>query len=120
VCISFFYLLGDCNSVSLVASVDGCVTGFVILQLKHDGKMVFGHIVTLNVATVFRRRGIAQRLLFRCEEVLKLQRVTECRLEVRQNNYAALELYRRMDYEEVCLLKWYYGREHGLYLKKEV
>jgi ribosomal protein S18 acetylase RimI-like enzyme len=116
------YLLGDCNSISLVAKVNGGkVVGFVILQLETDetGQMVFGHIVTLNVAVVFRRMGVAQKLLLGCEVFLKLQGVFECRLEVRQDNYVALELYRQMGYVETALLKKYYGREHGLYFKKK-
>ena len=114
------YLLKDCNSISLVARVNGDIMGFVILQLDIDDAsgVVFGHIVTLNVAVVFRRRGVAKMLLVRCEELLKLQGVFECRLEVRNANYAALELYKQMGYVEVGLLKGYYGKEHGLYFRK--
>ncbi|MDR2720135.1 MAG: GNAT family N-acetyltransferase [Nitrososphaerota archaeon] len=115
------YLLKDCNSISLVARVNGDIMGFVILQLDTDDELgvVFGHIVTLNVAVVFRRRGVAKMLLVRCEELLKLQGIFECRLEVRKANYAALELYKQMGYVEVGLLKGYYGKEHGLYFRKQ-
>jgi ribosomal protein S18 acetylase RimI-like enzyme len=117
------YLLGDYNSISLVAKVNGGkIVGFVILQLENDAtesSVVFGHVVTLNVDVVFRRMGVAQKLLSECEAVLKLQGVFECRLEVRQANYAALELYRQMGYVETELLKKYYGKEHGLYFKKK-
>ena len=115
------YLLKDCNSISLVARVNKEIVGFVILQLDIDkgNSVVFGHIITLNVTAVFRRRGIARQLLFRCEELLKLYGVFECRLEVRQANFVALELYRQMGYVNVGLLKGYYGKEHGLYLKKK-
>jgi len=116
------YLLRDDHAICLIARVNGGkeVVGFVILQLESDlvEGVVFGHVVTLNVAVVFRRRGVAQRLLLGCEEVLRLQGVFECRLEVRQSNCVALELYRQMGYVEVGVLKKYYGKEHGLYLKK--
>jgi len=117
------YLLGDYNSISLVARVkedkEGLV-GFVILQLENEEeqKIVFGHIITLNVAVAFRRMGVARELLFRCEEILRLHGVFECHLEVRQTNYAAVELYRQLGYAELGLLKKYYGNEHGLYFKK--
>jgi ribosomal protein S18 acetylase RimI-like enzyme len=115
------YLLEDYNSISLTARVNGEIAGFIILQLDTDEEdgAVFGHIITLNVAAVFRRKGIAQKLLVRCEELLKLQGVFECRLEVRQANYGALKLYRQMGYVETGLLKKYYGKEHGLYFKKK-
>jgi len=115
-----FYLLLGYGSISLVAKINGEIVGFVILQLETDfEEVVFGHIITLNVARVFRRRGVAQKLLFRCEEVLKLQGVGECRLEVRQTNFAALRLYRHMGYVVVSLLERYYGKEDGLYFKKK-
>jgi len=121
------YLLRDYSSTSLVArGADGGVVGFVIVQLDKDRDksekgegVVFGHIVTLNVAVNFRRRGVARKLLFKCEEVLKLCGVFECRLEVRQANYVALALYRQMGYVEMGILRWYYGKEHGLYFKKK-
>jgi ribosomal protein S18 acetylase RimI-like enzyme len=117
-------LLEDYNSTSLVAKIkgSGAVAGFVILQLEEDYKKeieVFGHVITLNVAVAFRRMGVAQMLLGMCEENLKSQGVFECRLEVCQTNYAALELYRHMGYVETGLLKRYYGKEHGLYFKKK-
>ena len=118
------YLLGDYNSISLVArnndDRNGGIVGFVILQLENDDERggVFGHIVTLNVAAACRRMGVARELLFRCEELLRLHCVFECRLEVRQTNYVAVELYRQMGYVEVGLLKKYYVKEHGLYFKK--
>jgi len=46
--------------------------------------------------------------------------VVECRLEVRQDNAAAIGLYKRLGYEEIGLLEGYYGRKHGLYLKKNL
>ena len=115
------YLLEECNSISLVARISGDIVGFVILQIDTDDYcgVVFGHIVTLNVAVVFRRMGVAKMLLAMCEELLKLHGIFECRLEVRQANYAALELYRQMGYVESGLLKRYYGKEHGLYFKKK-
>ncbi|MCL2172479.1 MAG: GNAT family N-acetyltransferase [Nitrososphaerota archaeon] len=121
------YLLNDSNSISLVAKIKDNgdkekIVGFAILQLEKDHtetEMLVGHIVTLNVTVAFRRMGVAQKLLFTCEEKLRLQGVFECRLEVRQTNYAALKLYRQMGYEETGLLKKYYGKEHGLYFKKK-
>lgn len=114
------YLLTDYNTISLAAKIDGKIAGFVILQLDMQDDVVFGHIITLNVALEFRRMGVAQRLLLECENILKSRGVFECRLEVRQDNYAAIELYKRLGYEELSLLAGYYGNKHGLYLKKNL
>jgi len=82
------YLLTDFNSISLIAKVTGEIAGFVILQLENQDDTVFGHIITLNVASRYRRMGVAQRLLLECEVILKSRGVGECRLEVRQDNNA--------------------------------
>jgi ribosomal protein S18 acetylase RimI-like enzyme len=112
------YLLKAYNSINLTAKVNGELAGFVILQLENQENIVFGHIVTLNVAMLFRRIGVAQKLLSECEAMLKLHGVTECRLEVRKTNSAALNLYKQLGYIEVGVLEKYYDNEHGLYLKK--
>lgn len=114
------YLLTDFNTISLVAKVNGEIAGFVILQLETQDNVMFGHIITLNVAESFRMKGVAQRLLGECEDILKSRGVLECRLEVRQDNVAAINLYKRLGYVELGLLERYYGRKHGLYLKKNL
>ncbi|MGD6934645.1 MAG: GNAT family N-acetyltransferase [Candidatus Bathyarchaeia archaeon] len=114
------YLLTDYNSISLIAKVNSELAGFVILQLENEDDFVFGHVITLNVAVNFRRMGVAQKLLFECESILRSRGVTECRLEVRQDNHAAIKLYRHLGYVEIGLLEGYYGKKHGLYLKKNL
>jgi ribosomal-protein-alanine acetyltransferase len=112
------YLLTDYNSISLVAKANNEIAGFVILQFYRQDDTVFGHIITINVAVNFRRMGVAQKLLFECERILKSRSVLECRLEVRQDNAAAIGLYHQLGYVEIGLLEKYYGKKHGLYLKK--
>jgi [ribosomal protein S18]-alanine N-acetyltransferase len=112
------YLLSDYNTISLLAKVEDLTAGFVIAHLEIDDSTVFGHIITLNVASAFRRKGIAQALLGEVESMLKLKGISECRLEVRENNSAALKLYRKLGYLEIGKLEHYYGKGHGLYLKK--
>jgi ribosomal protein S18 acetylase RimI-like enzyme len=46
--------------------------------------------------------------------------VKECHLEVREDNAAALSLYRKLGYAKVGTLKKYYGTKHGLYHKKSL
>jgi [ribosomal protein S18]-alanine N-acetyltransferase len=112
------YLLSDYNTISLLAKVEDVTAGFVIAHLEIDDASVFGHIITLNVASAFRRKGIAQALLGEIENSLKQKGISECRLEVRENNSAALKLYKKLGYLEIGKLEHYYGKMHGLYLKK--
>ncbi len=112
------YLITDYNTINLVAKMNNEIVGFTILQLESEDDSTFGHIITLNVASNFRRKGVAQKLLQEMESILKSRGITECRLEVRQDNAVAIKLYENLGYKEISVLDRYYGKAHGLYLKK--
>jgi ribosomal protein S18 acetylase RimI-like enzyme len=56
--------------------------------------------------------------MHKTEALLKQKGVNECRLEARENNVAALELYQKLGYKKIAWLENYYGKAHGLYLRK--
>ena len=112
------YLLTDYNTVALVANVNNDVTGFIITQLELDSDRLYGHIITINVAAAYRRKGIGTRMLSEIETILKQKGIAEIQLEVREDNSAALKLYQKNGYRRIGKLENYYGRKHGLHLKK--
>jgi len=111
------YLLTDYNAIALAAKTGTDVAGFVIAQVETDDTD-FGHIITLNIAPHFRHKGIATQLLHEIENLLKQRGINECRLEVREDNHAAIKLYQKLGYRTIRKLDRYYGKKHGLYLKK--
>jgi ribosomal-protein-alanine N-acetyltransferase len=114
------YLLTDYNAIRLIAKINSEVVGFVISQIEVEEDSVFGHIVTVNVATSFRRKGIATKLLNGTQTILKTRGIKQIRLEVRHNNSAAIKLYQHLGFKEIAKLEGYYGKEHGLYLQKNL
>ena len=90
------------------------------MQLEAEEETVFGHIITLNVSMKHRRKGVAQAMVQEAEGMLKSKGVCESRLEVKQGNFAAIKLYHRLGYREIGKLDHYYGKKHGLYLKKNL
>jgi ribosomal-protein-alanine N-acetyltransferase len=112
------YLLEDYNGVSLVARVDKEIAGFIIGRVDLVRNRPVGHIMTIDVAPNYRRKGIAQKLLLETEAIFEAKGAKECRLEVRENNAAALGLYMKLGYEKISLLEHYYGEAHGFYLRK--
>jgi ribosomal-protein-alanine N-acetyltransferase len=112
------YLLADYNAISLIARVDIEIVGFIIGRIDLIRNQHIGHIMTIDVKPLFRRKGIAQRLLMEIEALFKQKGAEECRLEVREGNIAALSLYQKLGYEKVAVLENYYGESHGLYLRK--
>ncbi|MGD0406159.1 MAG: ribosomal protein S18-alanine N-acetyltransferase [Candidatus Bathyarchaeia archaeon] len=112
------YLLTDYNTIALVAKADSDIAGFVIAQEEIENNILYGHIITINVASTYRRKGIATKLLKEIEDIFKQKGITECHLEVREDNKAALKLYQNSGYQKIGRLEKYYGKTHGLYLKK--
>jgi len=113
-------LLRDYNSVSLVAKVEDKIVGFIIGRICIERNSLTGHILTIDASPTHRRRGIAQNLLQEIEKIFKAKGVTASRLEVREDNIAALRLYEKLGYKRVARLKNYYGNAHGIYLRKDL
>jgi len=114
------YLLTDYNTIALMAKVEGSIAGFVIAQVEVEENTEFGHIITLNTAPKHRHQKIATNLLKEIEGILKRKGITESRLEVREDNHAAIKLYKTLGYTTVGKLEKYYGTKHGIYLKKNL
>jgi ribosomal-protein-alanine N-acetyltransferase len=114
------YLLTDYNTIALVAKTDNDIAGFIIAQVEIEDSKLFGHIITINVAHSYRRKRIATKMLQQIETTLKDKGITECHLEVREDNSAALKLYLNNGYQKTGRLERYYGKTHGVYLKKSL
>ena len=113
------YLLTDYNTIALIAKIQTDIAGFIIAQVETDNTE-YGHIITLNVALNYRHKGIATKLLQEIENLLKDRGIIECRLEVREDNNIAVKLYHKLGYQTIGKLERYYGKTHGIYLKKSL
>ena len=111
------YLLTDYNTIALAAKTQNEVAGFIIAQVETD-ETEYGHIITVNVALNYRHKGVATKLLHETESLIKDRGISECRLEVREDNNAAIKLYHKLGYQTMGKLERYYGKKHGIYLKK--
>lgn len=114
------YLLRDYNSLSYIAYINDKIAGFIIGLIEIERNQFFGHIITIEVMTQYRRKGVAQRLLREIETGIKNQGINECRLEVREDNIAAIKLYEKIGYKKIAKLENYYQTAHGIYLRKRL
>lgn len=115
------FLLQGSNSVSLTAQTNGEIAGFIIGIIEHIRGVKTGHICTIDVSVKHRRRGVGEKLLKEIEEIFARKGVKIFYLEVRQNNVAALELYKKQGYAEIEKLDSYYFRGvHGVRLQKRL
>jgi len=114
-------LLESPNAVSLVAKADHEIVGFIIGMIEDYGKVKVGHVYTLDVALKHRRLGVGLKLIDELEHVFLERGVKTCYLEVRMDNKAARELYRRKGYTELEPLEDFYAKgRHGVRMKKEL
>ena len=113
------YLLTDYNAIALIAEVNNEIVGFIIVQIEVS-QTEYGHIITINVASRYRRMGIGTKMLTEIEKHLKQRSITECFLEVQEDNNAAIKLYHKIGYQTVRKIEKYYGKKNALYLKKSL
>lgn len=111
-------LLTDPASIGLVAKLDRQIVGFIIGTIYRERKALSGHILTIDVLPTHRRKGIGLRLLQEIEKIFKEKNIKTCCLEVREDNTAALKLYKKLGYVQVGKLKMYYLNVNGIYLRK--
>jgi len=113
-------LLEDYNCLSFIAEENGEIVGFIIGDLRLERNALAGHILTIDVSSKHRRKGIGTRLLHELERVFRERHISACQLEVREDNAQALKLYRRAGYKEIGKLQNYYRNAHGLCMKKKL
>jgi [ribosomal protein S18]-alanine N-acetyltransferase len=97
------------NACVVVADSGGELAGFCIVHIERSRRKLVGYVVTLDVASAYRRRGIARRLM---EAVARLAAGDDCKilaLHVHIGNAAAIGFYERMGFEAVGSVEAFYG-----------
>lgn len=89
------------------------MVGFVILHLEETGARRFAYVITLDVAPIARRGGVATLMLNHAEEQARAAGARRVALHVAVENTAAIHFYQRQGYIQVGLVRDFY-REAGL------
>jgi len=108
----------------IVAEIDGEVVGYVMCRVEYGwsyfkvGKPVRkGHVISIGVLPHARRIGIAYNMLLRALRVLKHKYgASEVYLEVRVSNEPAINLYRKLGFTVVNIIKKYYHDGEDAYV----
>lgn len=113
-------MLDDYNTISLIAKVGDQIAGFVIGIIYVERNTLHGHILTIDVEPSFRRKGIGTQLMKEIEDIFRRKSAKFLHLEVREDNKAAIGLYIKLGYVTIGKLNNYYGKVHGIYLRKSL
>jgi ribosomal-protein-alanine N-acetyltransferase len=115
----------------VIAETEGEMVGFVVLHVEdvgvpHSSRFLrqaqdramngppgdsgkVGYVVTLDVATAWRRKGVAGELMSRVEAEAREAGCEAMMLHVFEGNWGARRFYERVGYEVVGVAKAFYG-----------
>jgi ribosomal-protein-alanine N-acetyltransferase len=107
----------------LVAEIDGEIVGYVMCRMELGLSLprfkMKGHVVSIAVVPEHRRRGIGSSLMKKVLEEMKSEYgASECYLEVRASNVAAINMYEKLGFRVVSRLKHYYLDGEDAYLMR--
>lgn len=90
--------------VIFISTENEIVTGFLAGFINDKGF----HIVNVATHSTYRRRGFGEKLLRHCIQYTTIMGLGQVVLEVRNTNYVAQTLYRKLGFR-------YAGRRHNYY-----
>lgn len=101
-------LIGEADTITLVARVRGYVTGFAIMRFGDER----AHLILLAVDPRHQRQGLARHMLEWLLASARVAGIASMHVELRENNVAALAFYRSLRFSETFRVSGYYrGRE---------
>ena len=96
-------LARDNPETFLVFTLNNEIIGYGVVDHWED----HDHLISIAVLPDSRRKGFGEALLVELEKRLSKER--PLRLEVRQNNLAAIQLYLKRGFTKIGLVEGYYG-----------
>jgi [ribosomal protein S18]-alanine N-acetyltransferase len=95
--------------VKVAEKVCGEMVGFVITHIEQVASELRAYVVTLDVATEYRRKGLARRLMKEAEERAIAAGVRWMQLHVFTGNAGAIQFYEELGYERIRTRRRFYG-----------
>lgn len=102
------------NSIYIVSKLNNEVIGFAGFKILIDE----ANIMNIVVRKDFRNQGIGTLLLEKLISLSEEKKVNSITLEVMEENYSAIHLYKNFDFKIVGMRKNYYQDKNALIMKK--
>ncbi len=107
----------------IVAEDIGKVVGYIMCRIETGlsildlgGLTKKGHIVSVAVMPQHRRKGMGEALVKKAMEGMRLHGAKQCYLEVRVTNQAAINLYKKLDFQITRTIHGYYADGESAYV----
>jgi ribosomal-protein-alanine N-acetyltransferase len=108
----------------IVAELDGRVVGYMMNRVEFGWSYIWrgkptrkGHVISIGVLPEARRLGIAHNMMIRGMRAMKyFYGAEEVYLEVRVSNTPAINLYKKLNYKIVDLIRGYYHDGEDAYI----
>jgi [ribosomal protein S18]-alanine N-acetyltransferase len=100
------FYVRDPRSTVKVAEETGEIVGFVLGRVEHDS---LAHVITLDVVSEARRKGVGTRLMRVMHREFLRRNAEISVLEVSAENKSARRFYERLQYRYACILPGYYA-----------
>jgi ribosomal protein S18 acetylase RimI-like enzyme len=90
----------------IVATAHSSLVGYALVLFSSQNRCA--RLYSLAVSPEQTRRGVGEFLLKQAEIVAARRGLSRLRLEVEESNFAAISLYRKRSYAQLCRLNSYY------------
>jgi len=107
--------LNDLPEAFLVVEKDRMLVGYIMcrieygLSILHKFKLIKkGHIISLAMLELYRRKGLGLILVQEALKALKEKGCSETYLEVRATNFSAIALYKKLGFKIIYTIRGYY------------
>ncbi|MEM2522106.1 MAG: ribosomal protein S18-alanine N-acetyltransferase [Candidatus Bathyarchaeia archaeon] len=107
----------------IVAEENGEVVGYIMCRIETGlanfglgGFIKRGHVVSIAVMPQHRGKGIGEALVKKAMEGMRLYNAKQCFLEVRVTNTPAINLYKKLGFKIVRIIRGYYSDGEDAYL----
>ena len=108
------------NALTVVAEADsGAVAGFCIVHVERALKGLRAYVVTLDVAPLYRRQGLARQMIEHAEQQAAEAGCDAMALHVSVENEGAIAFYEREGYERSHMVRSFYGLGRHAYVYRK-
>ncbi len=107
----------------VVAELEGKIVGYIMCRVEVGlsnfglgGLIRKGHVVSIAVLPMARRKGVASALINSALEGMQTYKAKQCYLEVRVTNDAGVNLYKKIGFEVTRTAHGYYSDGEDAYV----